>query len=396
LYICNSTGNGWNLVGDGNATPGGADGQLQINSGGAFAGRLIGSGLALSGSALSIDSNVIPQKTSANTFTAPNTFQNTLALSGSGSLDASAATSTRPVKAGTQFPGSCSANVELFIKTDAVAGQQLYICNGSGSGWNVIGDGNGPSLSFGTAAGLGNTTSSGVATTMSRSDHQHKRDVRIAAGGSDVGTRNRINFIQGSNVTLTVEDRPANDEVAVTIASAGAGAGPTQSSQTPAADDCTTDNCTFASSFHIPAGTLTTSKTIDVLATGITVTDGTAPTPRFDLLFGTNPSCSVGTKQFSSVSQIPSLSINSTRQWHVRATFSLKAAGTNGIVLGQGESVSQTNSSATFLSLMRFPGAESGESIDTTVDQWICVRQAYTSGMAGDTVSLKQLIARVY
>lgn len=43
--------------------------------------------------------------------------------------------------------------------------------------------------------------------------------------GATVGTRRRINFIEGSNVTLTVADDSGNEEVDVTIASSGSGSG---------------------------------------------------------------------------------------------------------------------------------------------------------------------------
>ncbi len=62
---------------------------------------------------------------------------------GANSYDFSGASSTLPVKAGTTFPSSCVANKELFIKTDATAGQQLFICNSAGNGWNLVGDGGG-------------------------------------------------------------------------------------------------------------------------------------------------------------------------------------------------------------------------------------------------------------
>ena len=42
--------------------------------------------------------------------------------------------------------------------------------------------------------------------------------------GADVGIRRRINLIEGANVTLTIADDPANHEIDVTIASAGASA----------------------------------------------------------------------------------------------------------------------------------------------------------------------------
>jgi hypothetical protein len=62
-----------------------------------------------------------------------------------GTQDLSAATATLPVKSviSASAPSSCTANKELLIKTDATAGQQLFICNGSGNGWNLVGDGSG-------------------------------------------------------------------------------------------------------------------------------------------------------------------------------------------------------------------------------------------------------------
>lgn len=40
----------------------------------------------------------------------------------------------------TSFPGSCTANRDIYIKTDATpAGQQAYLCNAAGNGWNLIG-----------------------------------------------------------------------------------------------------------------------------------------------------------------------------------------------------------------------------------------------------------------
>jgi hypothetical protein len=51
--------------------------------------------------------------------------------------------------------------------------------------------------------------------------------------GATVGTRRRINFIEGSNVTLTVADDSGNEEVDVTIAAASGGG---VSSSTPGSD----------------------------------------------------------------------------------------------------------------------------------------------------------------
>ena len=59
-------------------------------------------------------------------------------------IDLTGKTATRPVKAGTTAaaPSSCQANNDLYIKTDAAAGQQLFICNTTGTGWALLGDGN--------------------------------------------------------------------------------------------------------------------------------------------------------------------------------------------------------------------------------------------------------------
>lgn len=47
--------------------------------------------------------------------------------------------------------------------------------------------------------------------------------IGVEKAGSLVGTRRRINFIDGTNVTITVADDPANEEVDVTIAASGGG-----------------------------------------------------------------------------------------------------------------------------------------------------------------------------
>ena len=47
--------------------------------------------------------------------------------------------------------------------------------------------------------------------------------IEVAKEGALVGTRPRINFIEGANVTLTVTDDAGDDEIDVTIASSGSG-----------------------------------------------------------------------------------------------------------------------------------------------------------------------------
>lgn len=47
--------------------------------------------------------------------------------------------------------------------------------------------------------------------------------VTVEKNGTAVGTRRNINFIEGTNITLTIADDSANDEVDVTITAAGGG-----------------------------------------------------------------------------------------------------------------------------------------------------------------------------
>jgi hypothetical protein len=53
-----------------------------------------------------------------------------------GSWDASGAMSTKPAKTGATTPGTCSSG-ELFFKTNAPAGQNLYVCNPDNT-WNHV------------------------------------------------------------------------------------------------------------------------------------------------------------------------------------------------------------------------------------------------------------------
>ena len=76
-------------------------------------------------------------------------------------------------------------------------------------------------LNYGSVTGLANANSNGTSVQVARADHQHKRDVRVAYNGTDIGTRNRLNFIAGSNVTLNITDDGINDEIDITINSTG-------------------------------------------------------------------------------------------------------------------------------------------------------------------------------
>jgi hypothetical protein len=58
-----------------------------------------------------------------------------------GSWDASDAVSTRPAKAGTILPATCSTN-EVFFKSDATAGKNLYACTAANT-WTPVGQATG-------------------------------------------------------------------------------------------------------------------------------------------------------------------------------------------------------------------------------------------------------------
>lgn len=62
------------------------------------------------------------------------------------------------------------------------------------------------------------------------------QQIEIAKGGSLIGTRKQVNFIEGSNVTLTVADNPGTDAVDITVASTGGGGGTDQYVKVSAAD----------------------------------------------------------------------------------------------------------------------------------------------------------------
>jgi hypothetical protein len=48
----------------------------------------------------------------------------------------------------------------------------------------------------------------------------------VKKAGTIIGVRRRINFIEGTNVTLTITDDSANDEIDITIASSGGSGSP--------------------------------------------------------------------------------------------------------------------------------------------------------------------------
>lgn len=110
--------------------------------------------------------------------------------------------------------GDIDNDAVTFAKMQNVATDRLL-------GRDTAGSGDVEEISLGT--GLGFTGSGGIAV----QDNTTTQKVRVAKGGSLVGTRREINFIEGTNVTLTISDDAGNDQVDVTIEASGTGGGHT-------------------------------------------------------------------------------------------------------------------------------------------------------------------------
>jgi len=148
LYACTVT-NVWTLL-SGSGGGGGAGlppmagnaNRLLSNNGTSADWRGVGVGLSVNATSLTIDTVTVPQKDTTNSWTQANTFQALLSASGAGAVvDFAGAAATRPIQAGlsSMTPGSCIATQEMYIKTDAPAGQQLFLCNALGTGFQLLG-----------------------------------------------------------------------------------------------------------------------------------------------------------------------------------------------------------------------------------------------------------------
>ncbi len=108
--------------------------------------------------------------------------------------------------------GDIANGAVTFAKVQDVASGVLLGRTTAGTGdVETITPGNGLSLSGGSLAVTDNSTTQKVTVRKN--------------SGSDVGSRKRLNFIEGSNVTLTVSDDASGDEIDITIASSGGGGG---------------------------------------------------------------------------------------------------------------------------------------------------------------------------
>jgi hypothetical protein len=72
-----------------------------------------------------------------------------------------------------------------------------------------------------TPVDLGEALAEGSGDALARASHIHKLLVRLAKAGATVGTRKAANFIDGSNITVSVVDNAGSDRVDITIAASG-------------------------------------------------------------------------------------------------------------------------------------------------------------------------------
>jgi hypothetical protein len=104
---------------------------------------------------------------------------------------------------------TASGNLVNFVNTPTAGGTPLVL----------------NTRSIATGAGLTGGGNLSADRTLSVVDDSTTQRIRASLGGSLVGTRREINFIQGANTTLTVADDSGNNRVNVTIAATGGGGG---------------------------------------------------------------------------------------------------------------------------------------------------------------------------
>ena len=80
-------------------------------------------------------------------------------------------------------------------------------------------------LSADQVVGVLNTATTDLAASLLPATVDANARIVVEKNGTAIGTRRSINFIEGSNVTLTVADDSSNEEVDVTISSTASGGG---------------------------------------------------------------------------------------------------------------------------------------------------------------------------
>jgi hypothetical protein len=114
-----------------------ANGGTGLTSPGASGNILISNGTTWTSAAPNILSGNYVDLTTNQSIGGTKTF--------TGVVDNTAATTTMPIRAytlnGGSLPSTCVISKEMIVVTDGQPGRQLWLCNSSGTGWNLLGDG---------------------------------------------------------------------------------------------------------------------------------------------------------------------------------------------------------------------------------------------------------------
>jgi len=132
-----------------------------------------------------------------------------------GTQDFTVAGVTRPFRrlAFAGFPGTCTINQDMLIRTDpSAAGLVLYICNSAGTGWDLVGDaGSGSGITtLNSQTGAVQTFTNDTNVTITSASNAHALgwagNLSVARGGTGVGTLALNGVLIGngtSNVVVT-------------------------------------------------------------------------------------------------------------------------------------------------------------------------------------------------
>lgn len=77
-------------------------------------------------------------------------------------------------------------------------------------------------VTTGAPVALGESLAEGSGAALARASHVHPLSIRVAKAGSTVGTRKRINLVDGSGGSVTVSDDASGDQITITFGSASA------------------------------------------------------------------------------------------------------------------------------------------------------------------------------
>jgi hypothetical protein len=104
-------------------------------------------------------------------------------------------------------------------------------------------------IETGVPAGLGNANSEGTGTALMRASALIKRDVRVRLDGTDIATRNALDFRSSADHDISVVDNPAADnvEISITARSTAPGLFPSGDTGSGSLTDTTEGSGIFAS-----------------------------------------------------------------------------------------------------------------------------------------------------